>query len=441
MAPWTHTYCSPQGERRLCCASREPSVNFNQYIDSKKSVKNLDELRAQTQKQDKFELITLEEHWNNDHMKSVRKRMLAGEELPECEVCDKKLLNTNVYKDYWNYMFRHLTEHVKENTDSDGTYKTLPISYDYRFSNLCNFKCKMCGPMLSSTWEAEVRKHDDYISEHPDYKWMKYKPEIEDFQINVLEKEFAEAIENKLIREIYWVGGEPLMYEQHWKYMQRIIELGYSDAVRVRYNTNLSRINYLSTGNTTVFLFDGLLGKFNNWQICASIDATEEIGEYIRTGLQYGRFLENFKKGLACKTGEMRLDLTITLPGLFDLKNMFKLSQELNVMLLTKVCFSFSSDIMMSPLALPKDLLHEIIDDVLDYCEPLATPKQSSFIETLIQLKERKTFDEEYDNCQQGLSTGKRQILKMESRRNDVITMAGIFKKHNQKVSKWWESI
>ena len=25
MAPWSHTYVSPQGERRLCCASREKS--------------------------------------------------------------------------------------------------------------------------------------------------------------------------------------------------------------------------------------------------------------------------------------------------------------------------------------------------------------------------------------------------------------------------------
>ena len=32
MAPWTHTYISPQSERRLCCASREPAQNFKQYI-------------------------------------------------------------------------------------------------------------------------------------------------------------------------------------------------------------------------------------------------------------------------------------------------------------------------------------------------------------------------------------------------------------------------
>ena len=34
MAPWTHTYLSPQMERRLCCSSRESSENFKQYIDT-----------------------------------------------------------------------------------------------------------------------------------------------------------------------------------------------------------------------------------------------------------------------------------------------------------------------------------------------------------------------------------------------------------------------
>ena len=33
MAPWSHTYISPQGERRLCCASREEHSFQKQYID------------------------------------------------------------------------------------------------------------------------------------------------------------------------------------------------------------------------------------------------------------------------------------------------------------------------------------------------------------------------------------------------------------------------
>jgi hypothetical protein len=35
LAPWVHTYLSPQTERRMCCASREPAQNFEQYIDTK----------------------------------------------------------------------------------------------------------------------------------------------------------------------------------------------------------------------------------------------------------------------------------------------------------------------------------------------------------------------------------------------------------------------
>jgi hypothetical protein len=89
MAPWTHTYLSPQTERRMCCASREPAQSFKQYIDTGNNAKE-------------YKPLTLEQHWNSEHMRSVRRRMLAGEELPECEVCDHKLLNTDVYRSYWN---------------------------------------------------------------------------------------------------------------------------------------------------------------------------------------------------------------------------------------------------------------------------------------------------------------------------------------------------
>ena len=92
MAPWTHTYLSPQTERRMCCASREPAQNFEQYIDTNSGT-------------GKYIPITLEEHWNGDHMRSVRRRMMAGETLPECEVCNDQLLNTDVYRSYFNHLF------------------------------------------------------------------------------------------------------------------------------------------------------------------------------------------------------------------------------------------------------------------------------------------------------------------------------------------------
>ena len=71
-APWTHTYVSPQGERRLCCASREEAPFQKQYLDSGTA-------------RGKFEPQSLEEHWNSDYMKDIRKRMLAGEKLKQCQ--------------------------------------------------------------------------------------------------------------------------------------------------------------------------------------------------------------------------------------------------------------------------------------------------------------------------------------------------------------------
>ena len=350
MAPWTHTYLSPQTERRMCCASREPAQNFEQYIDTKSGT-------------GRYIPVTLEEHWNSPHMQSVRRRMMAGETLPECEVCNDKLLNTDVYRTYFWHLFKHKYNDVIGKTDLNGRTSMLPVSWDYRFSNLCNFKCRTCGDMLSSAWETEQRQHQMVDWANAKNTWMQpdVRREITQFQDTQIEEEFSCAVEEHRVEEIYWVGGEPLMYEQHWRYMKRIIELGDGKNVYARYNTNLSRIE-LGGWN----LYKDILLGLRDWQICASLDGTGAIGEYIRTGLSYPLFLNNFRQGLEIATNprQMRLDFTLTLPGMFEVDNMTALAEELGVQMLAKVIFSFSPDIIMSPLALPRHLLDPWIDEL-----------------------------------------------------------------------------
>jgi hypothetical protein len=297
----------------MCCASREPAQNFGQYIDT-------------TTGTGKYIPITLDEHWNGEHMKSVRRRMMAGEEMPECEVCHNKLLNTDVYRSYFNQLFNHKYDEAMASTDETGHTTMKPVSWDYRFSNLCNFKCRTCGDMLSSSWETEKRKYDTIDWDDSKNNWMipEIKEQITAFQDSQIEEEFSQAVEEHRIEEIYWVGGEPLIYEQHWRYMKRIIELGDGPRVYARYNTNLSRTNYRG-----VNLFKDILANIRDWQVCASIDGTGAIGEYIRTGLDYNVFLENFREGLqhVRNRRQMRLDFTLTLPGLFEIENMQNLSK------------------------------------------------------------------------------------------------------------------
>jgi hypothetical protein len=406
----------------MCCASREPAQNFQQYIDTSAG-------------SGKYIPITLDEHWNGDHMRSVRRRMMSGETLPECEVCNDRLLNTDVYRSYFNNLFGNKYKQVVETTDASGSTTMKPVSWDYRFSNLCNFKCRMCGDMLSSSWESEQRQHEMIDWSNPKNNWMKpeIKKQIEHFQTTQIEAEFAAAVEDHRVEEVYWVGGEPLMYEQHWRYMQRIIELGDGKNVYARYNTNLSRINYRGCN-----LYRDILDNVRDWQICASIDGTGRIGEYIRTGLDYESWLENFKAGvaLAKHRRQMRLDFTLTLPGMFEVENIQQLGNDLGVDILAKVVFSFSPDIVMSPLALPRSILDPWVDELLN--DGRAGPLK----DILVQLRTRPTFQEQYGETayRAGIARGKARVLQLESIRSQSVTMDEILSKRTD-VYEWWTSI
>jgi len=420
MAPWTHTYLSPQTERRMCCASREPAQSFEQYIDTSTGTGT-------------YTPMTLEQHWNSEHMQSVRRRMMAGESLPECEVCNDKLLNTNVYRSYFNQLFGHKYDDAIKATDSTGHTTMKPVSWDYRFSNLCNFKCRMCGDMLSSAWETEQRQHDMIDLNNPKNNWMQpaVRQQISQFQDTQIEAEFADAVEQHRVEEVYWVGGEPLMYEQHWRYMQRIIELGDGPRVYARYNTNLSRVEF---GNRN--LYKNILLGLRDWQICASLDGTGTTGEYIRTGLSYSTFVKNFREGLAIATNprQMRLDFTLTLPGMTEVDNMNALATELGVQMLAKVVFSFSPDIVMSPLALPRHLLDPWVDE-------LAGRSAGAMRDVLLQLKKRPTFEEQWpDTYHAGLAKGRARVLKLEQIRTQSTTMTDILAQRPE-VLEWWNQI
>ena len=230
------------------------------------------------------------------------------------------------------------------------------------------------------------------------------------------------------------------MYEQHWKYMKQIVDQGDADKVYVRYNTNLSRTKYRG-----IDLYKDLLVHFKDWQICASIDGTGQIGEWIRDGLNYDKWLENFKDGVAIKRNsrQMRLDVTLTLPGLLEVKNLFRLSKRFNVEMLTKVVFTFTPDIVLSPLALPRKLLDEIVDELLDFIEPRADRNQQSLIDVLKNLKIRPNIEETWPD------TFKRQLQEGKIYQEDIGRLRKDYKKitlpqilsQDDRLIDWWEAV
>ena len=137
----------------------------------------------------------------------------------------------------------------------------------------------------------------------------------------------------------------------------------------------------------------------------------------------------------------MQLDLTITLPGLFDLENMVHLSNELNIELLTKQVFNFSNDNAMAPLFMPYDIMSEIIKDARDKTIKYKNKNLRNFFgqldEMLVQKRNNELVysEEEYTK---GQKTGKAEIERLDRIRGTDIQK--ILAK-NKRALEWWKSI
>jgi hypothetical protein len=151
--------------------------------------------------------------------------------------------------------------------------------------------------------------------------------------------------------------------------------------------------------------------------------------------LDFNTFLVNFKQGLeyAKNRRQMRLDFTLTLPGLFEVENITKLANELEVDILAKVIFSFSPDIILSPLALPRELLNKTVDRLL----PTTT---GALRDVLQQLKNRPTFEEQWpDTFAKELARGKARMLQLDTIRGGM-TLPDILAQ-DPEILRWYNDI
>jgi hypothetical protein len=182
------------------------------------------------------------------------------------------------------------------------------------------------------------------------------------------------------------------------------------------------------------------LPHFKNVNVCASQDATDYIAEYIRTGCKWDQWLTNFKDGVFLNKqfgmNGMVIDVTITLPGLFGMKELMKLASDLNVKSYVKITFDFESSAVMSPMCLSHEILDPILDDLIAYEETLHNPYTKVYSDTFKDMKQRETFDQKYDNWEEGIKQGKDRYNKLDdyrkgTRMTDILT---------GKAKEWWNA-
>ena len=181
------------------------------------------------------------------------------------------------------YSIEHFGKYFDESinmTHEDGSVDEMRMRYfDIRFSNICNFKCRTCGPELSSSWYEDHSK----IWGKPDHKKIirPYKDE----------KTFWEKVEPYMegLEEIYFAGGEPLIMEEHYRILKRLVEKKMFH-VKLKYNTNFSQMTYKDIDVMREW------DKFENVEIGASLDASHKRGEFLRKGQSWEQVEANRKR-------------------------------------------------------------------------------------------------------------------------------------------------
>ena len=260
--PWTHLNIIPRGKVYPCCLT----TDFTGYAG---------DLNTQT----------IEEIWNGDYLKNVRVQMMNGEEPSMCSRCfeSESSSGTSTRLHHNNYFATKLEE-IPIITQSDGHVEKVDLRYwDFRFSNLCNYKCRTCGPEYSSSWIPDAKK----------LGWLKADDNSKVFEIESVNEStnvtFLEKYVN-VVEKVYFAGGEPLLMDEHWQILD-MLDRNKRYNVVLTYNTNLSKLTYK---NKNVIDYWEKWGH-NIW-LWPSIDEIDDRAELIRSGTDWKNVENNLRE-------------------------------------------------------------------------------------------------------------------------------------------------
>jgi MoaA/NifB/PqqE/SkfB family radical SAM enzyme len=243
IVPWLYLEIFPDGIVTPCCANDFPLGSIKK--------------------------TSLDQIWNGKHMNEFRLSLLKDDLPPSCISCEKieKLKGISLRQKYNNF-FKDSFSYVLENTNKDGSLKKIQFKgWDFKVSNKCNFKCRMCSPRLSSQFTGKILEHSASLD------------------INSFVEDNIEHFEL-----IEFAGGETLLMDEQYELLKKLIEKGKTN-IELWYNTNMSVLSYKK---------HQILEYWNKWNpekltVFASIDEIENRSEYIRKGTKWKIIDENLK--------------------------------------------------------------------------------------------------------------------------------------------------
>ena len=279
--PWIFQAVRNNGDIRVCC---QANVTPNQGV-----VRHPDGTSYNAGR-DSFD-----EAKNAELMKSIRKNMLDGVWSEECGRCQQEeqagLESRRMYElRAWDYTLAD----AKKDTQPDGTITVRSSYYDLRFGNLCNLACRMCGPTDSHTWyeqwaeyhgstkyqdthgEVELKRNEKGRLYTTDYDWHNSESFWDQIEMNI-----------PYIQHVYMAGGEPMMIERHYEFLNKCIGSGHAGNITIEYNTNMT-----SLPPRVLEMWK----QFKQIRVGCSIDGMGEVLEYQRWPVKWKQAINNLNK-------------------------------------------------------------------------------------------------------------------------------------------------
>jgi organic radical activating enzyme len=347
--PWVQMATKPIGTARVCCLMTN-SKDKNQGI-----IRNEQGIPYNLGKDD-FDLIK-----NGDKSREIRLSMIKGERHPDCSTCwtkedmgatSKRIVSNKMYKGEFE-----LSDAI-EHTDSEGNTDWQPSYWDLRFGNLCNLKCVMCHPASSSQW------YEDYVLLNNTTSFTDSGTKINLKEINGRYKDAGEynwwdnegfwsRLEEKIpyLKQVYLVGGEPLLIEPHYDFLQKVISSGRSRDVILEYDTNLTSIHSRALN---------LWKNFKKVWLRISLDDFGDQFNYVRYPAKWNQITKNLDK-IYSDIPNLKVDFTVTwqvltaytTPNLLRFLSKFK-NSNVSVRILSSPEYF---DVAILPTNIKKDLI------------------------------------------------------------------------------------
>jgi sulfatase maturation enzyme AslB (radical SAM superfamily) len=238
-------------------------------------------------KKDTYKNVMPNDYWTSKEMQAMREQVLNGKWPDKCSFCKNKAeKNLKDERWMWDKRFSQLPSQLNvDKIDLDivtGNSTLAPTYLDYRPSNKCNLKCRMCVPNASSQITTEFQLHENM------QQWFsapnKTVTNFEDFKL------FAS---NAKLTNIKILGGEPTIDPLVLDFLEAIIE-NYETLPTLRFTTNGTNLNRR---------FRNIMEKFPDIHVQFSVDAVNNVYDYIRSNGNWEKtksiILELFESNLA----------------------------------------------------------------------------------------------------------------------------------------------